>query len=79
MDLKSAFTSLPVATVQLPGKDWAKPGQHTPAYLRKLKTRQKNEQDHWEPAEENNQSGSRDANSHHDKPKEGTEHIDITV
>jgi hypothetical protein len=80
MDLKSSFTSPPVATVQSPGKDWAKPGQHTPAYIRKLKTRHKNEHNHREPDEEKKQSGSRDNNaSHHDKTKEGTEHIDITV
>ncbi len=79
MDLKSSLTSLPVATVQSPGKDWAKLGQHAPAYVRKLKTRHKDDEDRREPDEEKNESGSRDTPPHHDKTKEGTEHIDITV
>lgn len=79
MDLKSSLTSLPVATVQSPGKDWVKPGQHTPGYVRKLKTRHKEEEDRWEPDEEKNESGSHDTAPRHDKTKEGTDHIDITI
>ncbi len=80
MDLKSSLTSLPVATVQSPGKDWAKLGQHNPEYTaRRQKTRNKNDEDRWEPDEEKHESGSHDSAPRHDKTKEGTEHIDITV